>query len=193
MIRTIICLVALALPASQAVCSDWDGARTAGNFVGTRYRHDDGGFLLVVCDTSNKRIRIMHKEPRANWKAGDTVGVTTKNDAEKLGGATSKGQAVSSNVVLVRASLHLWTMGNARRFFMVSADNYGRIYPAAGFKSATEPVLRACGDTWKLLRLLQAGSGKMGDPSLVKFLTLTPRRRSAALMIAVLRVSYDAD
>jgi len=156
MIRTIVCLAALALPASQAVCGDWDEAQTAGNFAGARYRHDDGGSLLVVCDTSNKRIRIMLKEPRANWKEGDAVGVITKNDKGD-GNNTSKGQAVSSTVVLAQAN-DLWTMSNARRFFMVSAGNYARIYPAAGFKSATEPVLRACGDTWELLRLLQAGS-----------------------------------
>jgi hypothetical protein len=149
MIKTIVCVAALALPASEAICGDWLPAQAPGHpyFVGVQFVHDDNGSLVVVCDTREKLIRIIHTEPRANWKEGDTVGVTTKDD-DGVGTGTSRGMVMSSNMVVVmnESTFDLWTMGNAKRFFTVSAGNYARIYPATNFKRATEPALRACVD-----------------------------------------------
>jgi hypothetical protein len=152
MIKTIVCVAALALPASEAICGDWLPAQAPGHpyFVGVQFVHDDNGSLVVVCDTREKLIRIIHTEPRANWKEGDTVGVTTKDD-DGVGTGTSRGMVMSSNMVVVmnESTFDLWTMGNAKRFFTVSAGNYARIYPATNFKRATEPALRACVDRWQ--------------------------------------------
>ena len=66
------------------------------------------------------------------------------------GNGMSHGIAASSNALLVQneSTLDLFTMGKAKRFFTVTAGNYSRIYPAANFRTATDPVLRACGDHW---------------------------------------------
>jgi len=51
-------------------------------------------------------------------------------------------------VVKEEATFHLAAMGQATSYFAVGTGDYARIFPAADFRKATEPVLRACGDHW---------------------------------------------
>lgn len=149
MLKIIICAAALGLPATEALCADWAPVQTP-NLVGVQYVHDDGGALIVVCDSRGKLIRILHTEPRANWTEGDTVNTTTTDDAG-ISTTSKYGKAISRIAIIVEneSTFDLFRMGQAKRFFTVSIGNYARIYPATGFKRATEPVLRACGDSWQ--------------------------------------------
>jgi hypothetical protein len=150
MMKKLVCMVALALPATGALCADWGPVPTPNApIVAAGYTHDDGGSLVVLCNTDQKLIRIMHTEPRARWTEGDTVNETTADD-DGISTTSKYGRALSGTtmIVLNESTFDLLRMGQAKRFFTVSVGNYARIYPAANFKRATEPVLRACGDRW---------------------------------------------
>jgi hypothetical protein len=150
--RTIICSAALVLATTEAMCADWEPAPkipNQPNFVAARYVHDDGGSLVVLCDTQEKLIRIMHIEPRANWTEGDTVNTTVMDD-DGISTTSKYGQALNRRAVIImnESTFDLIRMGQAKRFFTVSIGNYARIYPTANFKRITGPVLQACGDRW---------------------------------------------
>jgi hypothetical protein len=118
--------------------------------VAAAFEHNDGGGLIVMCSTKQKLIAIVHKEPRANWKKGETIDVITRDD-DGVGAGGAHALVISPMELIVRndSTFDLWSMGNAKRFFTVSAGDYARIYPAKNFKRATEPVLQACGDRWQ--------------------------------------------
>jgi hypothetical protein len=139
------------LPGTEAPCADWGPVPTSNqSLVVAGYTHDDGGSLRVLCDTDERLIRIIHTEPRARWKKGDTVNETTMDD-DGIGTTSKYGKALSDTamIVLNESSFDLLRMGQAKRFFTVTIGSYARIYPVANFKRTTEPVLRACGDSWQ--------------------------------------------
>ena len=147
--KILLAAFALGLPATAALCADWTPAQRS-NLIGVQYVHDDGGALIIVCDSRGKLIRIMHVEPRASWTEGDTVNETTMDD-DGISTTSKYGKAISPNAMIVEneSTFDLFRMGQAKRFFTVTIGNYARIYPTANFKRASEPVLRACGDSWQ--------------------------------------------
>ncbi len=144
MMKTLVGALAVGLATSEAICGEWGPLPTDDAFTVPA-----GWGVIVMCGTKQKLIAIVYHEPRASWKEEETIDIITK-DGDGVGTGTAHAVAISSTALIVRneSTFDLWTMGNAKRFFTVSAGNYARIYPAANFKRATEPVLRACGDRW---------------------------------------------
>ena len=79
-IAACILAVTLGLPASNALPVDWVPSPGPSPLVGVGYTHDDGGALIVICDTSKKLMSFALKEPRASWHKGDTMKVQTRAD-----------------------------------------------------------------------------------------------------------------
>jgi hypothetical protein len=156
LIKSLLCAATVAVPAAEAICAAWGPRQAAGSFVAAGFIHEDGSSLTVMCNTSTKLIAIVHEEPRANWKEGDAIDVTTR-DEDGTGSSASRGLVVQPKTLVVRneSTFDLVTMGQATRFFIVSAGGYERIYPSANFKGATEPVLRACGVSATIPGLLE--------------------------------------
>jgi hypothetical protein len=149
--KALIFVLALALNSSNAVCSEWrsfpQNDKSALVTVGTKA--DDGGMLVVSCNTTTKAISIELIEPRAHWQAGTPVSWTVKADA----GADfvpSTGIAIGPTQIIVKAPsmLDIRVMGAAKTFFIVNVGYYSRIFTVANFKKEIDSVLRACGDHW---------------------------------------------
>jgi len=127
----------------------WGPSRLPSGYVGADYIHDDGGALVIMCDTSKKLISYFLVDPRAHWEKGKSVSLTTKADDGSTSGPTA---AVALDPTkLMAAEQSTWdiiTMGKAQAFFALGDGVYARIFPTANFREATTPVLQACGDHW---------------------------------------------
>ena len=47
---------------------EWGPSPLPSGFVGADYTHDDGGALIIMCDTTKKLISYLLVDPRARWK-----------------------------------------------------------------------------------------------------------------------------
>jgi len=152
MFKSIVCAAVLAMPAAEVLGADWVALSTPNQpIVAAGFRHDDGGSLTVLCNTNEKLIRIIHTEPRANWTEGATVNETTMDDSG-ISTTSKYGKTISRTqmILLNESTFDLLRMGEAKRFFTVTTGgSYARIYPTANFKRMTEPVMKACGDSWQ--------------------------------------------
>jgi hypothetical protein len=122
----------------------------APGYVATGFKHDDGGSLVVMCDTAKMLIYLGLIEPRANWQPGQQMQFMTRTDTggdvnNTVGYVKSRDQLVLS---AEDTTWHLHAMGKATIYFGVGTGEYARVFPAAGFRKAVEPVLQACGDHW---------------------------------------------
>ena len=152
----------------------------AAGYVAAGVRQDDGGSLVVLCDSTKKRLRLGLMEPRANWQRGQQMKFITRIDTggdanNTIGRVTERDQLV---VPPEDTSLHLNVMEKATRWFAVATGDYSRVFPVAGFRKAVEPVLQACGGS--LVRGSKASAG-VGDacPAAVPVRTHTARVGSA--------------
>ena len=136
--------ISIAVPASAA---DW-GPVQGQRFVGVGYVHDDEGALFVLCDPDTKLMSILLNETRAKWTAGLPMSVTTRADTGDEFTAAGKTLGPTQLAIAQEATFSLNTMGKARASFIVGNGVYARVFPAANFRRAVEPVLAACGDHW---------------------------------------------
>lgn len=148
-IKAFVFLSVLALTSSKGMCSEWNALPQNNNQIAASFKNDDGGLLVVACDTTTKTISIRLDEPRAHWRTGVPMSWITKADA----GAAfvpSNGIVIAPTQIIVKdqSKLDIQTMGQARSFFMVDVGHYSRIFPATNFKNAISSVLNACGEHW---------------------------------------------
>jgi hypothetical protein len=62
------CAFVLAVASSRAFAADWAPWPTpkGSSVVSAGFTHDDGGALVVMCDTQKRLISIWIREPRAS-------------------------------------------------------------------------------------------------------------------------------
>jgi hypothetical protein len=147
--RTVLLALPLLLQfvAANAATGEWEGPWNDKDLVAAGFSHDDGGALVVICDTKAKLMSLGITEPRASWTAGTPMEVTTKADTGETTGP-SHGVVTAPKRVIVKddSTWDISTMGNAKVFFGIGVGGYARIYPTENFKKVVDPVLAACGD-----------------------------------------------
>jgi hypothetical protein len=125
------------------------GAAPDRRQVFASFNDNSGVSLVVTCDVASKHVSIAVNDPKARWPQGQLIDVITLPDS---GQEVSPGHGYVTGptqfVVNQQAAFDLWTMGQAKSAFRLSAGDYVRSYPAANFRSAVEPVLQACGERW---------------------------------------------
>jgi hypothetical protein len=129
---------------------EWHTASAPGaSDIIASYKYEDGAALSVICDTDQQHLSIAFVEPQANWLKGQGMNVMTLPDTGQLL-SPSYGVIVTPTQVIVKndATFDLWTMARAKSSFKMSAGDYARVFPTANFRSAVEPVLKACGAHW---------------------------------------------
>ncbi len=152
MLRVIAVVVGLlGFTSSVAMGAEWGPwpAPKDGSFAAAGFKHDDGGALVIVCNTRARLISILIEEPRARWNKGATMSVTVRSDnGTELKPSTGVVTGPTQLIVQEQATWDLWIMGKANKFFATGVGGYARIFPTANFKPITAPVLAACGDRW---------------------------------------------
>jgi hypothetical protein len=149
--KALVVALPTAFVASGAICGDqvWGPSSLPNGFVGADYTHDDGGALVIICDTSKKLISYLLVDPRAHWEKGKPVSLTTIADE---GSQTGPSAAVvigpTKLMVGEQSTFDIATMGKAKAVFVMGDGVYARVFPTANFRQATAPVLQACGDHW---------------------------------------------
>jgi hypothetical protein len=118
-----------------------------GNDVIASFKHTDGAVLSVICSTDNRRLVIAFQAPHAKWTVGQGIDVVALPDtgqqvSPSYGIATAPTQLVLKHDTV----FDVWTMAQAKDFFKFSVGDFARVFPAANFRSAVAPVLKACGD-----------------------------------------------
>jgi hypothetical protein len=95
-------------------------------------------------------MTIFILEPRAKWKQGAEMEVTFRSDDPSVAADIAHGTADAETVVAIKQSpvVDIWTMGQSKSLFTVSVGGFSQTFSAANIRNATEPVLRACGDSW---------------------------------------------
>ena len=134
---------------SPALKGEWEPSVSDLTATAVGFKHDDGGALIIQCDTKERLISYEFVEPRAHWTKGAKIIVTARADDGSSTGP-STGIAIGPTRLLVgeQSTWDIVTMGNAKSFFFVGAGDYARTFPTRAFKTALEPVLHACGDHW---------------------------------------------
>jgi hypothetical protein len=124
----------------------WPSDLTA---VAAGFKHDDGGALIIQCDKTKRFMSYVLEEPRAHWQKGAPISVTTKADDGATTGP-SAGVVIGPTRLVVgeQSTWDIVTMGNAKTFFAIGDGVHARVFPTANFRTALDPVLRACGDHW---------------------------------------------
>ncbi len=119
------------------------------NNVIASFKHNDGSELSVICSTDKKRLTIAFRLPQAKWSAGQGIDVIALPDSGQQP-SPSYGIATAPTQVVLKydTNFDVWTMAQAKEFFKMSVGDFARVFPAANFRSAVEPVLQACGDHW---------------------------------------------
>jgi hypothetical protein len=147
--------LAVALPTvfatSVAVCGnqEWGPSSLPNGYVGADFTHDDGGALIIICDTGKRLISYLLVDPRAHWEKGASVSLTTKaDDGSQSGPSAAVVVGPTKLMVEEQSTLDIAIMGKATAFFAMGDGVYARIFPAANFRKATAPVLQVCGDHW---------------------------------------------
>jgi hypothetical protein len=142
--KILLAAFALGLPATAALCADWTPVQRP-NLTGVQYVHDDGGALIIVCDSRGKLIRIMHVEPRASWTEGDTVNETTMDD-DGISTTSKYGKAISPNAMIVEneSTFDLFRMGQASASSLSpSVTTRASIRPRTSSERASRCCVRA--------------------------------------------------
>ncbi len=105
--------------------------------------------MSVVCGADDKRLTITYRQPLAKWTAGEGIDVITLPDSGQQP-SPSYGLITGPTQVVLKhdPTFDLWTMGQAKDFFKLSVGDFARVFPAANFRSAVAPVLKACGAHW---------------------------------------------
>ena len=145
------CLVVSALigliVSAPARAEEWQSGSTSGQTdVVASFKHTDGAALLVICDTLNKHLSIAFSEPRAKWSTGAGIDVMMLPDSGQQP-SPSHGVITAPTQVILKhdVSFDVWTMEQAKGSFKMSVGDYARVFPAANFTNAVQPVLKACG------------------------------------------------
>jgi hypothetical protein len=153
MLKTAVKTLVLALPivfaGSRAICGDqvWGPSSLQSGFVGADYTHDDGGALVILCDTSKKLIAYILVDPRAHWEKGASVSLTTRADnGSQSGPSTAVVIGPTKLIVGEQSTWDINIMAKANATFAMGDGVYARIFPTANFRKAVGPVLSACGD-----------------------------------------------
>lgn len=143
-------LFALALAPAAALAGEWRTLSAPDQHrVVASFDNNDGGSLLVICDTATRQVSIAVHDPKARWPQGQVIEVITLPDTgQELSPGHGYVVGPTQLVLKYQATFDLWTMGQAKTAFRVSAGDYVRSYPATNFRSVVEPVLNACGDRW---------------------------------------------
>jgi len=146
-----LCLVVATLAgliaSSPSRAEEWHIGSAGQNDIIASYKHDDGAALLVICDTVKKHLSIAYREPQAKWLTGSGIDVMTLPDSGQQP-SPSHGVIIAPTQVVLKhdVSFDVWTMEQARGFFKMSVGDFSRVFPAANFRNAVEPVLKACAD-----------------------------------------------
>lgn len=124
-LKSFISVLLAAAAASRVVAGDlghWGPWPTPKDspFVGVGFKHDDGGALIVLCDTKTKLISLLVEEPRASWQPGTQLSFMTRVDIGSDPGA-SKAIVIGPTryVVKEEATFHLFAMGQATSYFAI--------------------------------------------------------------------------
>jgi len=74
-IKALVATLSIVLVTSGALCGNqvWGPSSLPSGYVGADYTHDDGGALVIICDTSKKLISYLLVDPRAHWEKGTPV------------------------------------------------------------------------------------------------------------------------
>lgn len=147
--KIFVLMVVLTSSAARAMGGEWSALpwRHDSSIVSASVKNDDGGMLVVTCDTTSKVMSLRLDEPRARWQVGTPLSLITKADA----GAAfvpSKGVVTAPTQIVVKAQSNraIQTMGKAKVFFIVDVGDYSRIFSTSNFKTAIGSILHACGD-----------------------------------------------
>jgi hypothetical protein len=135
---------------SSVRAEEWRTVSVPGqNDVIASYKHVDGAAMLVICDTGNRHLSIAYQEPQAKWQQGRGVDVITLPDSGQQP-SPSYGLTTAPNQIVIKHDVvfDVWTMRQAKDSFKMSVGDYARFFPTANFRSAVEPVLKACGAQW---------------------------------------------
>lgn len=147
--KSLIFVLALALISSKVMCSEWKTLprNDRNSTVAASSKNDDGGMLVVACNTNTKIISVELHEPRAHWQTGTPMSWITKADAG-TDFVPSKGVVIAPTRIIVKAqsTFDIRAMERAKMFFIVDVGHYSRIFPMANFKKTIDSVLHACGD-----------------------------------------------
>jgi hypothetical protein len=138
--------------AGQGAWGPWSNPNMP-SAVADAFVEDDGGALIIACNTTNKLISYILKEPRANWQKGTKIKITTRADDGSE--TTSTGYVIDPTALAVTeqltsdiSAIGISTMGKATTSFGMGDGVYARIFPAVNFRKSMEPVLQACGNHW---------------------------------------------
>lgn len=140
-------LAACLATSSPSRAEEWQSGAAAGQGdVVASFKHTDGAALQVICDTVKKHLSIVFREPRAKWSAGAGIDVMMLPDSG-LQPSPSHGIITEPTQVILKhdVSFDVWTMEQAKGSFKMSVGDYARVFPAANFTTAVQPVLKACG------------------------------------------------
>jgi len=123
--------------------------QSASTDVIASFKHNDGSELSVICSTGDKKLTIALQMPQAKWNAGQSFDVMALPDSGQEP-SPSYGVAVAPTEVVLKfdTKFDVWTMAQAKDFFKLSVGDFARVFPAANFKTAVDPVLKACDDHW---------------------------------------------
>lgn len=151
-IKALVFALPIVLPATVAICGnqEWGPSSSLPDpYVGADFTHDDGGALIIACNTKTKLMSFFLIDPRADWKQGEKVNVTTRADSGAETGPTTA-IVMSPHMITVgeQSTWHISTMGHAATFFGMGDGVYARVFLVANLRKATAPVLQACGDHW---------------------------------------------
>lgn len=134
------------LTASLSHAEEWQSGVGSGQTdVVASFKHADGAALMVICDPVNKSLSIAYREPRAKWSPGTGIDVMMLPDSG-MQPSPSHGIITAPTQVILKhdVSFDVWTMEQAKGSFKMSVGDYARVFPAANFANAVQPVLKAC-------------------------------------------------
>src|SRR5215470_14331437 len=80
-------LLVIVFGASPATCAEWELIPTPKEqpYLFADFKHDDGGRLIVMCSKEENWISVSFAEPRAQWKKGESINLTTRSDVPIAG------------------------------------------------------------------------------------------------------------
>ena len=138
-------------PSGYAGFQEWTTETSPdGQLVTADFTEDDGSKLLIACRKLDKQIGYLFVEKRAQYQKGSQIELKIRADG---GGHESSPVAESRlnlETVYVGAgsTIDLYAMSKGTIWFAVGDGEHAHLFLIKGFKEATEPVLRACGDHW---------------------------------------------
>ena len=137
-------------PSGYAGFQEWTTETSPdGQLVTADFTEDDGSKLLIACRKLDKRIGYLFVEKRAQYQKGSQIELKIRADGGARNESTN-GVAIDSETVYVGAgsTIDLYAMSKGTIWFAVGDGEHAHLFLIKGFKEATEPVLRACGDHW---------------------------------------------